>query len=130
MDGTPRDPSGQTIGSSVKVLETTATTHFEGWMSVEKRRVRLPDAHETETHVVIFPDIAVVVAADETHAFLIRQYRFPPDQWIIEAPAGRIEPGEDSAHAAARELLEETGLVCESLVKVGELRLSPHLSCE
>lgn len=41
---------------------------------------------------------------------LVRQYRYPINDYIYELPAGLIEPGEDASEAAVREMSEETGL--------------------
>lgn len=41
---------------------------------------------------------------------LIRQYRFPINDFVYEFPAGLVEEGEDWREAAAREMHEETGL--------------------
>jgi len=40
---------------------------------------------------------------------LVRQYRFGVEASTLEVPGGVAEPGEEPAHAAARELREETG---------------------
>ena len=40
---------------------------------------------------------------------LIRQFRAPVNAFVLEFPAGLIDPGEDPAATATRELLEETG---------------------
>ena len=42
---------------------------------------------------------------------LIRQFRPPTDSYILEFPAGLVDPGENPETAAKRELLEETGYV-------------------
>lgn len=41
---------------------------------------------------------------------LVRQYRYPIDDYIYELPAGLVEAGEDMENAAVREMYEETGL--------------------
>ena len=46
---------------------------------------------------------------DDPDVLLIRQYRHAAGQFLLELPAGRIEPGEKLMPAAKRELLEETG---------------------
>ena len=40
---------------------------------------------------------------------LVRQFRPPAGKLVLEFPAGLIDPGEDAATAAVRELSEETG---------------------
>jgi 8-oxo-dGTP pyrophosphatase MutT (NUDIX family) len=40
---------------------------------------------------------------------LVRQYRPPVDGHVLEFPAGLVDPGEDPAETAVRELAEETG---------------------
>lgn len=42
---------------------------------------------------------------------LIRQYRYPIDDYIYEFPAGLVEKGESFREAAIREMREETGLI-------------------
>ena len=41
---------------------------------------------------------------------LIRQFRFPINDYIYEFPAGLVEPGESMVTSAIREMYEETGL--------------------
>lgn len=53
----------------------------------------------------------VVIApfTDDGAVILIRQYRPPVDGYVIELPAGLIDPGEKAEESARRELIEETG---------------------
>ena len=44
---------------------------------------------------------------------ILRQYRPPLDAYVLEFPAGLIDPGESGASTAVRELLEETGYTGE-----------------
>jgi ADP-ribose pyrophosphatase len=55
--------------------------------------------------------LAVDTATDPSDPgiLLIRQYRHAANKFLLELPAGRIEPGEKLIPAAKRELIEETG---------------------
>lgn len=46
---------------------------------------------------------------------LVRQYRYPLDNYVYEFPAGLVEAGEDYHEAAVREMREETGLLLRPL---------------
>lgn len=41
---------------------------------------------------------------------MIRQYRYPLDDYLYELPAGLIDEGEGPSEAAIREMKEETGM--------------------
>ena len=58
--------------------------------------------------VVIFAVDSSINPADPT-ILIERQYRHAAGQFLLELPAGRIEPGEAPLAAAKRELIEETG---------------------
>ena len=45
----------------------------------------------------------------DNEVVIIRQFRPPTGKYVWETPAGLIDPGEDAATAALRELAEETG---------------------
>ncbi|HMF54247.1 MAG TPA: NUDIX hydrolase, partial [Edaphobacter sp.] len=47
--------------------------------------------------------------ADDPDVILERQYRHAAGQFLLELPAGRVEPGEATLAAAKREMIEETG---------------------
>lgn len=56
---------------------------------------------------------------------LIRQYRYPLDNYVYEFPAGLVEAGEDYHEAAVREVREETGLHLHP-IKVDEIYERPY----
>ena len=62
------------------------------------------------THTVR-PNGVTVYSLLEDKVVLVRQYRYPLGGYVYEFPAGLVEPGEDIAEAAVREMYEETGFV-------------------
>ena len=62
------------------------------------------------THTVR-PNGVTIYSLLEDKVVLVRQYRYPLGGYVYEFPAGLVEPGEDIADAAVREMYEETGLV-------------------
>lgn len=61
---------------------------------------------------------------------LIKQFRPPAKRWVIEFPAGILEPGETPEAGAARELREETGYIAESFRVLPASFTSPGMSDE
>lgn len=56
------------------------------------------------------PDAVSIVGETPAGSIvLIREFRYPLNSWCIAFPAGLVEPGEDLAACADRELREETG---------------------
>jgi len=80
------------------------------WVEVSLADVELPDGERFEHHVVRMPLAAIAVVLDDSERVLmIWRHRFISDRWGWELPAGLVEPGEDPAETAAREVEEETG---------------------
>lgn len=84
------------------------------WVRVSLVEVEPPGGDRYEHHVVRATAAAsgcLVRSGDEPGAdvLLLWRHRFITDRWGWEVPAGRVEPGETPAEAAARETLEETG---------------------
>lgn len=62
---------------------------------------------------------------------LIRQYRAAVGEDVLEIPAGKLEKDEMApVEAARRELWEETGLVAERMISLGEILPSPGYTDE
>lgn len=55
------------------------------------------------------PAVAIVALDEQGRVLLVRQYRKPVEDFLIEIPAGSMDPGEEPLAAARRELAEETG---------------------
>ena len=68
--------------------------------------------------IVRHPGGSVVVPlCNGGDVILVRQYRYPHNKFILELPAGKLEPGEDPLFAAQRELQEETGYTADKYEK-------------
>ncbi len=67
---------------------------------------------------------------DDGRVVLVRQWRAAVSAWVLEAPAGRVEPGESPEQAALRELEEETGLRARRLERAYSAYVSPGYSDE
>ena len=99
-------------------------------------RVRLDEAElHTGKHVrrevVEHPGGVGVLPVDETGTCtLVRQFRYPFSETLLEIPAGKLEYGEDPYEAAVRELSEETGLTADRMVDLGPCYTSPGFSTE
>lgn len=72
--------------------------------------VELPDGGRFEQYVLRVPSAAMVVVLDENERVLMMwRHRFILGQWVWELPGGYLDPDEDPAVCAAREVEEETG---------------------
>ena len=58
---------------------------------------------------------AVVPVLKDGRILMVTQYRNALDRFTLEIPAGGLNPGEPTIVAAARELGEETGYICEKI---------------
>ena len=76
----------------------------------------LPNGKPAKREIAVHVGASAVLPIDEAgNVYLVRQFRAPIDQILLEIPAGKLDHvGEDRLLAAKRELEEETGLQAES----------------
>jgi 8-oxo-dGTP pyrophosphatase MutT (NUDIX family) len=93
---------------------------------------RAPDGTTFERDIVHHPGaVAVVPLLDDGRVVMVRQYRAPIDQLLLEIPAGlRDVAGEDPELTAARELAEETGMAADHIEWLCEFHNSAGCSDE
>ena len=56
---------------------------------------------------------------------LVRQFRYPMQEYLLEIPAGKIDHGEPPEQTATRELAEEVGYKAGRLTKIAECYSTP-----
>lgn len=99
--------------------------------SVVVDRVREPKGVLALREIIRHHGSVVILAVDDSasppRVLLERQYRYAADEYLWELPAGHIDPGELPAHAAKRELLEETGLSAKRWKKALRFYVSPGI---
>jgi ADP-ribose pyrophosphatase len=79
-------------------------------LRVRVDEVALDDGRLTTREVVEHPGAVAMLAWDGERLALVRQWRHAAGRALLEVPAGTLDPGEDPATTAARELAEETEL--------------------
>jgi ADP-ribose pyrophosphatase len=87
---------------------------FDGKVfSVTSDKVKEPNGIVARRDVVHHSGSVVILAIDETggepRVLLERQYRYATRDYLLELPAGSLDPGEEPLAAGKRELMEETG---------------------
>lgn len=70
----------------------------------------------------------VLPVTERATALLIRQYRHPTGKFLLEIPAGKVDPGESPEAAARRELLEEVGAAAEEMVALPPFHPQPSFT--
>jgi len=105
---------------------------YEGIVvDVSVDHIRLADGSESFREVVHHPGGVCVLPVDEQGiAWCVRQFRYPMREHLLEAPAGKLERGEEPGSCAARELSEETGFTAGELIPLGSYYTSPGYSTE
>ena len=79
-------------------------------ISVRVDQVRLANGHTSSREVVEHLGAVGILAWDGERLALVRQWRQPAGQELLEIPAGTLDPGEDPIETARRELGEECQL--------------------
>ena len=108
------------------VRETIATTRVFEVQLAQRRSPRTGQVHPFG--VLVCPDwVNVVAITPDGFAVLVEQFRHGTESVTLEVAGGMVDPGETPEHAARRELLEETGYVCEELREIGWVYPNPAL---
>ena len=100
-------------------------------VDVHLDNVRLSDGSKARREVVEHPGGVTILPVDEAgNCYMVWQFRYPAGHMMLEAPAGKLEYGEDHRECAVRELSEETGFTADELIYLGGFYTSPDFSSE
>lgn len=122
-------PEDETAGF---VIEHSRRVFDGRIISVEVDSVRMPDGQLGEREVVRHPGaVGVVALDDDDRVVMVRQFRHPVRQFLLELPAGLLDvDGESALKGAQRELVEEAGLAASEWSVLLDLQTSPGMSDE
>lgn len=111
---------------------TSEETQFKGRViDLVLRQARLADGTPVQREIVRnHGAVAVVPVTNNSEVRLVRQFRAAAQKWVIELPAGGLEPDEDPDLAAPRELLEETGDTAATWQKLHGFYTAPGIFTE
>ena len=91
-------------------------------LHVFRDEIALPNGKPAVREYIRHVGAACVVPMNEKgEVYMVRQFRYPFGRPLLEVPAGKLDTKEeDPAHAALRELSEETGIEAAELTYLGE----------
>ena len=88
--------------------------------------VRLPTGRVTTREIAEHGNSVCIVPIDsDGNVLLVRQYRKPAEDTMLEVPAGGMDPGESPKDSALRELQEEIGYTADDLRPLSSFWLAP-----
>jgi len=88
--------------------------------------VLLEDGKKAKREVVEHRGAVVIVPLLEGERIvMVKQYRYPVGEDLLELPAGTLEEGESPLEGAKRELLEETGYTAQKMTELTSFYSSP-----
>ena len=93
--------------------------------------VEKPSGRKTTREIAEHSDcVAVVVLDDQDNVLLVRQFRHAVGKFLLEIPAGGIDPGEEAIDCVRRELQEEIGCLPRRIDKLGGFYAIPGYGTE
>jgi ADP-ribose pyrophosphatase len=133
---TSEELAARAVGAKPDAQLASERIHTGRIIKLDRDRVRYPDDSEADLEIIRHPGASAVVPfltdpqGDDPQILLLRQYRYAAEGYIYEIPAGRLDPDEDPAACAARELREETGCTAGSIEPLFTMLTTPGFTDE
>ena len=110
----------------------SSKTFYKGrLLDLRLDEILLSNGRKVKREIVIHPGASAILPIIEPKKILmVKQYRHPVGEILLEIPAGTLKPGEDPMKCAARELEEETGYRAEKLIHLVTIYPTPGYSSE
>ncbi len=100
-------------------------------IQLDHAKVSLPDGGTAMREIVHHALGACCLAvAPDGRIYTVEQYRIPMDDFTIELPAGKVDPGEDPRDAVVREMTEEIGMSADQVELICRAAVSPGFTDE
>jgi ADP-ribose pyrophosphatase len=74
--------------------------------------------------------VGIIALTDQQELLMVKQWRYPFGEILLEIPAGKLNMGELPLECAIRELKEETGARSNDIVLLGKMYPTPGYSNE
>ncbi|MDD5634288.1 MAG: NUDIX hydrolase [Candidatus Omnitrophica bacterium] len=104
---------------------------FQGrLLKVYKSIKKLPNGICAYFEEIEHPGAVIVIPFLKDRIVFINQYRAVIGKYLLELPAGKLDPGESLVSCANREVAEETGYRLKNLKKLGFIYTTPGFTDE
>ena len=99
-------------------------------LSLRKDEVILPDGKQAVREVVEHSGGSTVLCEKDGKILLVKQFRYPYKEVMLELPAGKLNEGETPEQTAIRELEEEGGIIAGRVKKLFDVYPTPAYTNE
>lgn len=114
-----------------EVYQGNEFIHKGKFLDFLRDRVVLPNGKTVTREYLKHPGaVAALPLLDDGAALLVKQFRYPTGEVLLEIPAGKLEAGEDPIACISRELAEEIGYRPGKLIHLASVWTTPGFTNE